>query len=208
MKARALLLALLAANGRASTAYVTDELVVGVYAEKTTQGQRLTTLHSGAGVETLAASGESTQVRLPDGRTGWVKSVYLTNREPATLRLKQLEDELDRARATPPALAEAAARNEVERLTRELAAVRAQAQAAPPGPDATAAQPPATPPATPGALHASHADDSLAAVGPMPAAHIGLWIAGLGLALGAGFWLGYATLARRIKEKFGGIKVY
>ena len=27
-------------------------------------------------------------------------------------------------------------------------------------------------------------------------------------ALGCGFWLGYATLARRIKRKFGGLKVY
>jgi uncharacterized membrane protein SpoIIM required for sporulation len=27
-------------------------------------------------------------------------------------------------------------------------------------------------------------------------------------ALACGFWLGYATLARRIKQKFGGIKVY
>jgi hypothetical protein len=28
------------------------------------------------------------------------------------------------------------------------------------------------------------------------------------LALGLGFWLGYVTLARRVKHKFGGIKVY
>jgi hypothetical protein len=27
-------------------------------------------------------------------------------------------------------------------------------------------------------------------------------------ALACGFWLGYATLAHRIKRKFGGIKVY
>jgi hypothetical protein len=27
-------------------------------------------------------------------------------------------------------------------------------------------------------------------------------------ALSCGFWLGYATLARRIKHKFGGLKVY
>jgi hypothetical protein len=28
------------------------------------------------------------------------------------------------------------------------------------------------------------------------------------IAAAGGFWLGYATLARRIKQKFGGIKVY
>jgi hypothetical protein len=35
-------------------------------------------------------------------------------------------------------------------------------------------------------------------------------IAGISVALGmaVGFWLGYATLARRVRDKFGGIKVY
>ena len=96
--------------------------MLGVYSEQNQQGQRLATLHSGASVETLATGGEFTQVRLSDGVVGWVKTAYLTEREPATVRVKQLEEELDRSRATSPALAEAAARSEVERLQRELAA--------------------------------------------------------------------------------------
>jgi hypothetical protein len=51
-----MLLALAAA--RAGTAYVSDELVLGVYAEQNGQGQRLATLHSGASVETLAVQDE------------------------------------------------------------------------------------------------------------------------------------------------------
>ena len=94
----ALLIPLLSARAPTATAYVSDELVLGVFAEQNGQGQRLTTLHSGASVETLAVSGEFTQVRLNDGTTGWVKSTYLTTREPATSRLKQLEEELDRSR--------------------------------------------------------------------------------------------------------------
>ena len=35
------------ARVRAATAYVSDELVLGVYAEQNKQGQRLATLHSG-----------------------------------------------------------------------------------------------------------------------------------------------------------------
>jgi hypothetical protein len=175
---RAVLLLLLAADGRAATAYVTDELVLGVYAEQGTQGQRLTTLHSGARVETLATSGESTQVRLTDGMTGWVKTAYLTNSEPATVRIKQLQAELDRSRATSPALAEAAERSEVERLTRELALKQAALSTAP----------------------------SNAAAAPAP--QLWPWIAAVCGALGCGFWLGYAALARRVKGKFGGIKVY
>ena len=165
---------------RAATAYVSDELVLNVYAEENNQGQRLATLHSGAGVDTLSVSGEFTQVRLGDGTIGWVKSAYLTAKEPASVRVKQLEEELDRSRATTPALAEAAARSEVERLTRELALKQ--------GPVSKAETPAAAP-----------------ALSPVM---VGLFGGAVALALGVGFWLGYATLARRVKRKFGGIRVY
>ena len=102
----ALLLALLSIKGEAAPAYVSDELVLGVYAEENNQGQRLATLHSGTSVETLAQNGDFTQVRLIDGTTGWVKSAFLTTKEPAVVRVKQLEEELDRSRATTPALAD------------------------------------------------------------------------------------------------------
>ena len=61
--------------------------MLGVYAEQNGQGQRLATLHSGAGVETMGINGEFTQVRLNDGTIGWVKTAYLTSREPATVRI-------------------------------------------------------------------------------------------------------------------------
>jgi uncharacterized protein YgiM (DUF1202 family) len=192
----ALLLALLSIKGLAATAYVSDELVLGVYAEKNNQGQRLATLHSGTSVETLAQDGDFAQVRLLDGTTGWVKSAFLTTQEPAVVRVKQLQEELDRSRATTPALAEAAARSEVERLTLELAAKQSELDAARAGasPAITAL------PATSGALAAI----SAAAAPRWPV------ITGIAAALGliCGFWAGYATLARRVRDKFGGIKVY
>ena len=190
-----LLLLLPATRAAADPAYVSDELVLGVYADENNQGQRLATLHSGAAVETLAQSGEFTQVRLSDGITGWVKSAYLTTKEPAVVRVKQLEEELDRTRATTPALAEAAARSEVESLTRQLAAKQAELDA----------------------LRAESASPATSRAGPGPgtveAGHLrvalGAWLAAVVLIFGlAGFWLGYATLARRVRHKFGGIKVY
>jgi hypothetical protein len=192
----ALLLALLAARGLAATAYVSDELVLGVYAEENNQGQRLATLHSGTSVETLAQSGDFTQVRLSDGTTGWVKTAFLTPTEPAVVRVKHLEEELDRIRATTPALAEAAARSEVERLKQELAELQNELPAARGGGTAQAA--PAQP--APGPLAAIQA----------PAGTLWQLIAGIALLIGlaCGFWLGYATLARRVRNKFGGIKVY
>ncbi len=191
----ALLLALLAARGVAATAYVSDELVLGVYAEENNQGQRLATLHSGTSVETLAQSGDFTQVRLSDGTTGWVKTAFLTPTEPAVVRGKHLEEELDRIRATTPALAEAAARIEVERLKQELAARQSELDAARGGGASQAAALPA-----PGPLAAIQA----------PAGTLWQLIAGIALVIGlaCGFWLGYATLAPRVKNKFGGIKIY
>jgi uncharacterized protein YgiM (DUF1202 family) len=185
----ALALALLAASAGAATAYVSDELVLGVYAEQNQQGQRLTTLHSGAAVDTLSTSGEFTQVRLGDGTTGWVKSTYLTNREPAIVRVKELQEELDRSRATTPGLAEAAARSEEERLRRELAAKQAELDAAREAHAAAAA----------GAATAPSGARSSLSLGS---------VFGVLIAAACGFWLGYATLARRIKQKFGGIRVY
>lgn len=192
----ALLLALLSIKGEAATAYVSDELVLGVYAEENNQGQRLATLHSGASVETLAQNGDFTQVRLSDGTTGWVKSAFLTANEPAVVRVKRLQEELDQSRATTPALAEAAARSEVERLKLELAAKQSELDAA----RAERLAPVTAPPLKLGPLAAIEA-----AAAPRWPVIAGL-AAGSGLA--CGFWIGYATLARRVRRKFGGIKVY
>jgi hypothetical protein len=191
----ALLLALPVGIAAAATAYVSDELVLGVYAEENSQGQRLATLHSGTSVETLAQNGDFTQVRLSDGTTGWVKSTFLTANEPAVVRIKRLEEELDRSRATTPALAEAAARSEVERLKIQLAAKQSELDAVRSG-----AVPEAGPVSEPSPLGAIHA--AVAPRWPLIAA------GGSVLGLAAGFWLGYATLARRVRQKFGGLKVY
>jgi SH3 domain protein len=209
-----------AKSGHAATAYVTDELVLGVYTAQSTQGARLATLHSGASVEALVVSGDATQVRLADGATGWVKTAYLTTQVPAVVRIKQLQDELDRSRATTPELAAAAERIEVERLTRELERLTATA------PEARATTPAAAavaPPSTAAGLRSTDVAEAAAATAPTTAsgardnaradANAGavrpwLWMLSVILALGAGFWLGYAALARRVKYRFGGIKVY
>ena len=206
----AVLLAL-AARASAGTAYVSDELVLGVYAEQNGQGQRLATLHSGANLETLGTSGEFTQVRLSDGTNGWVKSSYLTTQVPATARLKQLQDELDRSRATTPALAEAAARSEVEQLKRALTAKQSELDAARAQVDV-----PAVASATAGTeaagAHAAQPQAPSAAgmtgTATPAAAHTAMWILATLVSLALGFWVGYATLARRVRRKFGGLKVY
>lgn len=167
---------------RAETAYVSDDLILGVYADKNQQGARLATLHSGASVEVLAREGEYAQVRLPNGSEGWVKASFLTTHETAGIRVKALEEELSRIKSTTPAMAEAAARAELQGLKQQLDGKQQEL-------DALKAQGPAPPASAPRSW-----------VGPAAASGL------LGLSLG--FVWGYATLARRIREKFGGVKVY
>ncbi len=190
----ACLLALLAPAGHAlaATAYVSDDLILGVYSQQNQSAERLATLHSGASVETLASSGDYTQVRTADGTTGWVKSSFLVSHEPAAARVKELEDELNRSHATAPALAEAAAQSEAARLQEALAASRAELAA-------LRASLPAA-----GAAAGGGAGTVLAAV----ARETWRYGAAALVALGLGFWWGHAALARRIRKKFGGIKVY
>ncbi len=174
----------LAATGEPPTAYVSDDLVLGVYAQQDGQGSRLATLHSGASVAVLSTSGDYTQVRLGDGTTGWVKTAFLVAHEPAAARVKELEDELSRTRAAPAELAEAAANSEAQQLKHQLAAVQAELAALRAAPTTS---------------------------GGMPAPAQSPWqlvLAAALLTLAFGFWLGYATMARRVKRKFGGIKVY
>ncbi len=198
MRAGGLLLAsLLAATGYpssgwAATEYVSDDLVLGVYADQNSQAARLATLHSGASVETLGVSGEFTQVKLGDGTTGWVKSSFLVTHEPAAARVKELEEELSRTRATPSELAEAAAHSEVEQLKTQLAAIQSQLETA-----RSAAGPGSGTAPTP-----------LFGVGRFLQSPWKLWVGTAAAMLASGFWLGYAAMAQRIKRKFGGIKVY
>jgi len=90
---------------------------------------------------------------------------------------------------TTPALAEAAARSEVDRLSRELALKQAQL-------DARRTEP---------AVNSAAAEPGLA---PSKQQLLALASGALFLGLAGGFWLGYATLARRVRRKFGGIRVY
>ncbi len=142
-----------------------------------------------------------------------MKSAYLTTREPAAARIKQLQDELDRSRATTPALAEAAARSELEQLKRELKARQAELEAAraartASAPAAAAAADTARTAAASGVSAPQAQREAAAAPTPTPTQHAGMAVLALLAALACGFWLGYSTLARRVRQKFGGIKVY
>jgi hypothetical protein len=96
----------------------------------------------------------------------------------------------------------AAARSELEQLKNELANKQSELDAA-----RRALASPA--PASSGAVASDAASDASpgGAMGVISAHPWTLFIAAAA-ALACGFWLGYSTLARRVRNKFGGIKVY
>ncbi|HEX5046662.1 MAG TPA: TIGR04211 family SH3 domain-containing protein [Gammaproteobacteria bacterium] len=115
----------------AETAWVTDSLRLGLYAEPDASGAPSQNLTSGTALEVLERTQGYARVRTAAGSEGWVKSAYLVDEKPAALRVAELEAELaslrtdaDRARA-----ARVSAEDELHRLGKQVAATSGSSEA-------------------------------------------------------------------------------
>lgn len=115
----------------AATAYVTDQLRLGVHAAADTSDRSFTNISSGDRVEILEETMYYALVKVPDGRTGWVKKNYLVEDKPAALRLTELEKARDDALAELDALKASLADREarVSSIEQQIVAGEEQAQA-------------------------------------------------------------------------------
>jgi SH3 domain protein len=96
-----LLTIFLSATVMAETAYVTDNLRLGLHQAADTSDRAFRTLESGQELEVLDRDRNYAHVRLPDGVEGHLKAAYLVFDKPARLivaetqaRVEQLEQEL------------------------------------------------------------------------------------------------------------------
>ena len=130
-----LLMPLLAA---AETAYVTDNLRLGLHTAEDTSDRAFRFLESGQEMEILIRDRNYANVRLPDGAEGWVKSAYLVDEKPAKLIVAETIAERDQLVAeleeTRQAFAEPAAlidelRSENTNLSGQLQNVQSQVDA-------------------------------------------------------------------------------
>lgn len=210
MKSRSFILVLLLAPfaiAAAETAYVSDKLVVGVYATASSEGDRLTQLSTGDSVEVLARDPEYTQVRLADGREGWIKSSYLSNDAPAAAKLASLQADIQKLKAAADKNTKAASQSTADAkkladLQKALDAARAELAARAPSPAAQA-----TAQATPSADEALPIEP----IGADLAYRRKVWIWASVVALvtfGLGFGLGWYVLDRKIRTRYGGLRVY
>ena len=114
----------------AETAYVTDSLRLGLHAASDTSDRPFENLVSGVVLEVLDRNSNYARVRLPDGRDGWVKAMYLESEKPAAARVLELESQLGalQASAATAKAAQAAAEHELALLTTELKSTTGSAE--------------------------------------------------------------------------------
>ncbi len=217
-----LLLPVLAAASAASaeTLYVVEQLVVNVNSAPDATGERVATIKSGDAVEVLDRQGDQIHVHLANGTDGWIRKSYLSADEPLHVRVAERTAEVEKLK------------QDVTRLEGELAAAKGtprgkQGAQTNTGPGATTAAPasaaatsptPAptsTPTATPGAdepaasEQPAHEPPYFMTPPDSPARPVWHWALGsFVVALGLGFALGWWTLDRRIRRKYGGLRIY
>lgn len=119
----------------AETAYVTDQLRLGLHRAADTSDRAFRTLESGQEMEVLSQNRNYAQVRLPDGTVGYVKAAFIIAEKPATLVVaetraenERLAAELERARAqfAEPAAAIAALEQQAAKQQAALTASEAR----------------------------------------------------------------------------------
>jgi hypothetical protein len=204
----------------AETLYVIEQLMVNVNSAPDATGARISTIKSGDAVEVLERQGDQIHVHLANGTEGWVRKSYLSEQEPLQHRLNERNTEVEKLK------------QDVARLESEVAAAKA-APHAKPGPagasmgGATAAgtssgsaPAPMTPPASqappaargqddPATPESAHEPPYFMTPPDAPARPVWHWALGsFVVALGLGFVLGWQMLDRRIRRKYGGLRIY
>jgi uncharacterized protein YgiM (DUF1202 family) len=210
----------------AETLYVVEQLVVNVNSAPDASGERVATIKSGDAVEVLDKQGEQIHVHLANGTEGWVRKSYLSGEQPLRLKLNErtaeidklkqdvarLQDELASARGAGGRGKPAAQQANTDTNSRGNANVEpGSAARANSAPVTTAARASGAPNASaPAAADPASGEPSYFMTPPEePARPVWHWALGsFVIALGLGFALGWQVLDRRIRRKYGGLRIY
>lgn len=79
----------------AETAYITDNLKLGLHQAADTSDRAFRTLESGQAMEILSRDRNYAHVQLPDGVQGYVKAAYLVSEKPAKLIVEETQAKVD-----------------------------------------------------------------------------------------------------------------
>lgn len=95
MRVFSVVLLLLSFTAAAETAYVTDNLRLGLHQAADTSDRAFRMLESGQALEILSRDRNYANVQLPDGVQGYVKAAYLVDEKPAKLIVAETMAERD-----------------------------------------------------------------------------------------------------------------
>jgi SH3 domain protein len=189
------ILALAPLSAVADTAYVTDNLRLGLHLAPDTSDRAFRFLDSGQEMEILTRDRNYANVRLPDNTEGWVKTAYLVDIKPAKLIVAEITAERDalsvELQETKQSFAAPAAT--IDSLKNNAATLEGQLT------DASAR------------IAELEADN--ASIQGMKEQYRGslpiTWVAAaIGVCLVAGFLLGISWVDRRSRQRHGGIRIY
>lgn len=229
-------LAVLAARAvppaHAETLYVIEQLVVSVSSTADATGDKVASIHSGDAVDVLERQGDQLHVRLANGTEGWIRKSYLSADPPLKQRLSDRTAEVEKLKQDVSRLqaelasAHAAANGKVtgsagnpanSNTSTSTAPTAAPAPKASQQPDVTSATNAGSePPTADAAAHdlaaadpSTHEPDYFMTPPDAPSRPVWHWALGsFVVALGLGFALGWQTLDRRIRRKYGGLRIY
>lgn len=88
-------IALLPMMAAAETAYITDNLRLGLHRAEDTSDRAFRMLESGQELEIISRNRNYANVSLPDGARGYVKAAYLVDEKPAKLIVAETAAERD-----------------------------------------------------------------------------------------------------------------
>lgn len=188
-------LALLPIVAAAETAYITDNLRLGLHQAEDTSDRAFRMLESGQQLEIISRDRNYANVQLPDGTSGYVKAAYLVDEKPAKLIVAETAAERDalaaeleetkRAFAGPAATIDSL-KNEAAILTEKLAGAESEVAALQ-------------------AENASIQGMKERYKGSLPLSWVG---AAIGVCLIGGFLAGLWWLDHSSRKRHGGVRIY
>jgi hypothetical protein len=206
------------AENKTDTQYVIEQLVVSVNAQADGSGDRVDQIKSGDRVEVLEKQGDQSHVRLSSGQEGWVRSSYLSATPPLREQLKARTDELEKLRGEKTRLeAELASAKKAASAAASAAAASSAPAVVPPAAASAPAPVSAEAPSSSAEPSAGSAAPETAPANPPMFASNGVvpsrpsWlfaVAACLLTLIGGFALGWRVLDKRIRAKYGGLRIY
>ena len=109
-------------SGLAETMYVTDRLYLSLRKGPDLGQPSVVVIPSDTKVDVLETEGNWAQVKLEDGKTGWVMKRYLVTEVPKSLIIEQLKEQIEKKSLIPEGLQQenAALKKEIGALKSEI----------------------------------------------------------------------------------------